>query len=71
MSGAGSDLEGPAEVLDAIADVPQACALGGVSWIKPPTVVCDAHGQRSLVVAQSERDLGSAAGVFCGVLDRL
>ena len=31
---------------------------------KPPTVVSDADGQRSLVMAQSERDPGADAGVF-------
>ena len=70
MSGARGEAEGSAEVLDAIADVLQAGSPGAVSWIKPPTVVCDAHGQRSLLVSQSERDLRCAAGVFCCVLDR-
>ena len=71
MSGAGSDPEGPAESFDAIADVLQACTLGGMSWVKSPTVVRDADGQRPVVGAQPKRDPGSAAGAFCGVLDRL
>ena len=43
----------------------------GVRGIKPNPVVSDAHGERAVLLVQSERGVCVVPGVFCDVLNRL